>query len=60
MFFKERKAAIAKAERGEFYQDDANDAFEKAKQYVNEDGVITGRDEKLATEEIISDADKKV
>ncbi|CAO3584787.1 unnamed protein product [Absidia cylindrospora] len=60
MFFKERKHAIAKAERGEFYKDDADEALQNARKYVNEDGVITGQDEKLATDEAVSVADKKV
>ncbi|CAO3589448.1 unnamed protein product [Absidia cylindrospora] len=60
MYFKERKHAIAKAESGDFYKDDANDAFEKAKQYVNKDGVITGQDAKVTTEEIVPVDEYKV
>lgn len=59
-FLKQRRQAITKAEHGEFYKEDADLVLEDARQYVNEDGVITGQDEKLATDEVIPVADSKV
>ncbi|KAI8076852.1 iron permease FTR1 family-domain-containing protein [Halteromyces radiatus] len=46
LFFKQRHTAIAKAERGEFYEEeDADAALQHAKKFVNQDGVILGTDE---------------
>lgn len=61
MFWKERRNAIAKAERGEFYDnEDADLALEKARQYVNQDGVITGQEEKADAHEVVPVVDHKV
>lgn len=43
LFFKQQHLAIAKAQRGEFYDDeDADQALERAKNFVTSDGVILG------------------
>ncbi|KAI8331179.1 iron permease FTR1/Fip1/EfeU [Chlamydoabsidia padenii] len=53
-FWKTRRNAIAKAERGEFYSsEDADLALDNARKFVNEDGVITGQDEKMTTDEVV-------
>ena len=44
MFYKERKAAISKAERGEFGGEEGDIALENAKQFIGEDGQIIGKD----------------
>ncbi|KAI8334411.1 iron permease FTR1/Fip1/EfeU [Chlamydoabsidia padenii] len=46
LYFKQQHQAIAKAQRGEFYDEDADAVLDKAKQYVNEEGVILGNDNK--------------
>ncbi|CAO3617118.1 unnamed protein product [Cunninghamella echinulata] len=40
--FKQRRIAIQKAERGEYYISNADEALENAKHYVNKDAIITG------------------
>ena len=45
MFYKERSAAIRKAERGEFGNGEEGDiALENAKQFIDQDGQIIGKD----------------
>ncbi|KAI9299384.1 hypothetical protein BJ944DRAFT_245318, partial [Cunninghamella echinulata] len=40
--FKQRRAAIQKAERGEYYISNPDEALENAKHYINKDAIITG------------------
>ncbi|KAI8076851.1 iron permease FTR1/Fip1/EfeU [Halteromyces radiatus] len=60
MYWKAKVQSIKKAERGEFENEDADEALNKARQYVNQDGVITGHQEKLATEEVVTLNETKV
>lgn len=51
MFYRDRKEAIRKAQRGEFGKEDADLALENAKQYVDqEQGVIVGKDDAVDEE----------
>ena len=45
LLYKQRKRSIAKALKGEYKITDADAALFKAKQYVNEDGIIIGQNE---------------
>ncbi|CAO3626089.1 unnamed protein product [Cunninghamella blakesleeana] len=39
--YKQRKVAIEKAKRGEYFVPDADEALEKAKEYVKKDAIVT-------------------
>ncbi|CAO3626081.1 unnamed protein product [Cunninghamella blakesleeana] len=57
-FFKQKRQAIQKAEKGEYYTQDADKALEDAKQYVNQDGVIVGTNNHSSESEKTTDIEK--
>ena len=43
MYFKERREAITKAERGEF-NEEGDEALQHARKFINDDGQIIGKE----------------
>ncbi|KAI9300670.1 iron permease FTR1/Fip1/EfeU [Cunninghamella echinulata] len=51
-YFKQRRTAIQKAKKGEYYIPDADKALEDARQYVNQEGIIVGANHEVDSSDI--------